>query len=62
MPMYSLIKYTDNYSKRSGILWQYYRDMTGEGNNSDITDSESFISKAKITGKTLLMAIEGMLK
>ena len=26
MPMYNLIKYSDNYSKTSGILWQYCRD------------------------------------
>ena len=26
MPMYNLIEYTDNYSKTSGILWQYCRD------------------------------------
>ena len=23
MPMYNLVKYSDNYSKTSGILWQY---------------------------------------
>ena len=26
MPMYNLIKYSDNYSKTSGSLWHYYRD------------------------------------
>ena len=26
MPMYNLIKYSDNYAKTSGSLWQYYRD------------------------------------
>ena len=26
MPMYNLIEYSDNYSKTSGNLWQYYRD------------------------------------
>ena len=25
MPMYNLIQYSDNYSKTSGSLWQYYR-------------------------------------
>ena len=24
--MHNLIEYTDNYSKTSGTLWQYYRD------------------------------------
>ena len=26
MPMYNLIEYSDDYSKTSGSLWQYYRD------------------------------------
>ena len=26
MPMYNLIEYSDNCSKTSGSLWQYYRD------------------------------------
>ena len=26
MSMYNLIEYSDNYSKTSGILWQFYRD------------------------------------
>ena len=25
-PMYNLIEYSDNYSDRSGILWQFKRD------------------------------------
>ena len=48
MPMYNLIEYSDNYSKTSGSLWQYYKDEP----NDNITDSESFKSKIKITGKT----------
>ena len=47
-PMYSLIEYSNNYSKTSGRLWQYYRD----GPNNNITQSESFKFKIKITGKT----------
>ena len=27
MPMYNLIEYSDNYSKTSGILWQFCRDV-----------------------------------
>ena len=27
MPMYNLIEYSDNYSKTSGILWQYSKDI-----------------------------------
>ena len=49
MSMYNLIEYSDNYSKTSASLWQYYRDDP----NDNITQSESFKSKIKITGKTL---------
>ena len=48
MAMYNLIEYSDNYSKTSGSLWQYYKDDP----NDNIADSESFKSKVKITGKT----------
>ena len=48
MPMYNLIEYSDNYSKTSGNLWQYYRDEPTD----NLVDSESFKSKIKITGKT----------
>ena len=48
MPLYNLIEYSDNYSKTSGSLWQYYRDEP----NDNLADSESFKSKTKITGKT----------
>ena len=47
MPMYNLIEYSDNYSKTSGSLLQYYID----DHNDNLTDSESFKSKVKITGK-----------
>ena len=49
MPMYNLIEYSDNYSKASGSLWQYYKNDP----NDNITESESFKFKVKITGKTL---------
>ena len=48
MSMYNLIKYSDNYSKTSGCSWQYYRDEP----RNNLTDSESFKSKMKITGNT----------
>ena len=34
MSTYNLIKYSNNYSKRSRILWQYYRDKPSL-NNTD---------------------------
>ena len=48
MPMYNLIEYSDNYSKTSGGLWQYYKDDP----NDNIVQSESLRSKIKITEKT----------
>ena len=48
MPMYNLIEYNDNYPKTSGSLWQYYKDVP----NGNLTNSESFKYKVKITGNT----------
>ena len=48
MPMYNLTEYSDNYSKTSGSLWQYYKDDP----NDNLVRSESFKSKIKITGNT----------
>ena len=45
--MFNLIEYSDSYSKTSGSLWQYYKNDP----NDNITQSESFKSKIKITGK-----------
>ena len=45
MQMYNLIEYSDNYSKTSRNLLQYYRDYP----NDNITQSESFKYKVKIT-------------
>ena len=47
MPMYNLIEYSDNYSKTSESLWQYYRDESSD----NLENSESFKFKIKITGK-----------
>ena len=47
MPMYNLIEYSDNYSKTSRSQWQCSRDDP----NDNITQSESFKYKIKITGK-----------
>ena len=38
MPMYNLIEYSDNYSKTSGSLWQYCKDILAVNNNGDIVD------------------------
>ena len=58
IPMYFLIECSDNYSKVSGSLWQYYRDEPFANDNVNIIsfpddpDSASFKYKQKITGQT----------
>ena len=56
--LYNLIEYSDNYSKTSEDLWQYYIDEP----NATYADSESFKSKVKITGSTLNYGNKKMLK
>ena len=41
MPTYNFIEYSDNYSKSSERLWQYYKDEP----NNNISGSESLNSK-----------------
>ena len=48
MPKYNFIEYSDKYLKTSGRLRQYYKNDP----NDNITQSESFKSTIKITGKT----------
>ena len=58
MPMYNLIEYSDNYSKTSGSLWQYCKDIPAVNNNNaivnftenNLTDSLNF--KVKMTGQS----------
>ena len=58
MPIYNLIEYSDNYSKTSGSLWQYYKDIPAVNNNGAIVDfnganaTDSFNFKTKIIGQT----------
>ena len=58
MPMYNLLEYSNNYSKTSGSLWQYCKDIPAVNNNGDVDDfngadaTDSFNSEAKITGRT----------
>ena len=53
-----LIECNDNYSKTSGSLWQYCKDIPAVDNNGKFADfnganaTDSFNSKAKITGQT----------
>ena len=38
MPMYNLIEYSDNYSKTSGTLWQYCKEIPAVNNAGNIID------------------------
>ena len=53
LPMYNLIKYSDNYSDTSKSLWQFKREKV-PNNNADLTidNSQSFKYKAALVGKT----------
>ena len=48
MLMYNLIEYSNNYSKTSEILWQYYRDKPADATEN----SESFKSQIRVTWKS----------
>ena len=58
MPIYNLAEYDDNYSKTSGSLWQYCKDIPAINDNGDVVNfdannaTDSFNSKAKITVQT----------
>ena len=58
MPMYNLKEYNGNYSKTSGSLCQYWKDLSVVNNNDNIVNfkrdnaTDSFNSKEKITGQT----------
>ena len=57
MPVYNLIKYSDNNSKTSRFLWQYCRDQPASDNTiTDFTEANAitdlFKIKEKIIGKT----------
>ena len=56
MPMDNLIEYSNNYSKTSVSLWQYYRDessLTDAGALDNVPgNSASFKIKQKVTSST----------
>ena len=55
---YNLLEYSDNYSKTSGSLWQYCKDLPAVDNNNATADfaennlTDSFNFKVKMTGQT----------
>ena len=58
MSMYNLIEYSDNYSKTSGSLWQYCKDIPAVDDDGYIVffnganDTDSLNFKSNIIGKT----------
>ena len=58
MPMNNLLEYSDNYSKTSGSLWQYYKVEP----NDNLASSKSFKFKVKKKEVLLLVVIQKMLK
>ena len=58
MPMYNLIEYSYNYSKTSGSLWQYCKEIPAVNNVGDVVAfnganaTDSFNFKTKIIGET----------
>ena len=58
MPMYNLIEYSNNFSKTSGYLRKYCKDITAVDNDGNVVDfnganaADSFNFKEKITGQT----------
>ena len=53
MPVYNLIKYSDNYWKTSGSLQQYWKDIPRDNGDIDFNGANAidlFNFKAKITG------------
>ena len=57
MPIYNLIEYSDNYSRTSGSLWQYCKDIPAVDDHGNIVEfndakaTDSFNFKAKITSQ-----------
>ena len=49
MAMYNILEYSKNYRKKTGRLWNYYRD---EPSNPLSSNSELFKYKTSITGNT----------
>ena len=51
-------KYNDNYSKKSGSLWQYCKEITASDKSGDTVnfdgtnETDSFKFKTKVTGQT----------
>ena len=58
MPVYNLIEYSDNYSKTSGSIWQYFKEIPAVDDARNVADfdganaTDPFKFRTKITGQT----------
>ena len=52
IPVYNLTEYSHNYSKTSGSLWQYCKDIPAVNNGNIVDFTDSFNFKTKINGQT----------
>ena len=57
VPMYNLIKYSDNYSDTSGSLWNFKRDEVI--NNADVTNDNNALH---LNIKEILLVIQKMME
>ena len=49
MPMYNLIEYSKNYRKKTGSLWDYYRDeLTDDRNNNSFPNKDVINSDSEV--------------
>ena len=49
MPMYNLIEYSKNYRKKTGSLWNYYRDeLTDDRNNNSFPNKDVINSDSEV--------------
>ena len=61
MPMYYLIEYSDDYSKTSGSLWQYYRDQTALDNAGVIIFWPKHVSSESVNNDAAMFKFSGYL-
>ena len=53
MQMYNLLEYSDNYSMKSGNLWNYYRDEVNDDQNENDNANNRVNTSKTIASKSL---------
>ena len=56
MEMYNLLEYSDNYSKTSGSLWNYYRDEINDSDNENNDANNYRVNNKKTTANKYFSA------